>query len=209
MDERQGDEHRRGGVAIGRRGGPRAEGRAVLWATGVAPPLGSSRAPGSGGRRKVLIGPICHQSRVFVVGDGVAPRTAGPPGALSPFSDRYVARAIGAVSREPPRRFAIRTGSLAVIGRARAVALVWGRGSGIHMATLALRPALSGEFENRVVSSSVGLELPAQSARASQAPGVTSKTRRRRSSPRDRDQTRSQQNRCGRLRRRVRSNRRI
>ncbi len=158
-----------GGVAIDRGGGADAlKAETILWAAGVkASPLGAKLAARSqaqvdraGG---LLVEPdlsLRGHPEVFVVGDLASLHQDGAPlPGVAPVAiqqGRYVARAIEsriAGRPSPPFRYLDR-GSLAVIGRARAVALVWGRpfwGYPAWLLWLFVHLLYLVEFENRVI----------------------------------------------------------
>jgi NADH dehydrogenase len=116
--------------------------RTVLWAAGVtASPLGRKLATGAGAETdragRVIVGPdltLAGHPNLFVIGDlaSFTPEGGKPLPGLAPVAmqqGEYVARLIA--SRLvgvtlPPFRYRDR-GSLAVIGRYSAVALLWGR----------------------------------------------------------------------------------
>jgi NADH:ubiquinone reductase (H+-translocating) len=157
------------GVTIDRGGKTeRVEARTVLWAAGVkASPLGEKLARRSHARvdraGRILVEPdlsIAGHPEVFVLGDLASLHQDGEllPG-VAPVAiqqGRYVARAIEsrlAGKSSPPFRYHDR-GSLAVIGRARAVALVWGRrfwGYPAWLLWLFVHLLYLVEFESRVI----------------------------------------------------------
>jgi NADH dehydrogenase len=158
-----------GGVTIDRRGEAdvlRAE--TILWAAGVkASPLGEKLATRSQARvdraGRILVEPdlsLLGHPEVFVVGDLASLHQDGEPlPGVAPVAiqqGRYVARALEnriAGKPSPPFRYQDR-GSLAVIGRARAVALVWGRrfsGYPAWLLWLFVHLLYLVEFESRVI----------------------------------------------------------
>ncbi len=157
------------GVTIDRDGkAERVEASTVLWAAGVkASPLGqklSRRSQAQVDRAgRILVEPdlsLAGYPEVFVVGDLASLHQDGEllPG-VAPVAiqqGRYVARAIEsrlAGKPSPPFRYHDR-GSLAVIGRARAVALVWGRrfwGYPAWLLWLFVHLLYLVEFESRVI----------------------------------------------------------
>jgi NADH dehydrogenase len=158
-----------GGVAIDRAGTTeRVKAETVLWAAGVkASPLGAKLAARSqaqvDGAGRLLVEPDLSargHPEVFVIGDLAAFHQDGQllPG-IAPVAiqqGRYVATAIESriAGRAPaPFRYVDR-GSLAVIGRARAVGLVWGRrfwGYPAWLLWLFVHLLYLVEFENRLI----------------------------------------------------------
>jgi len=157
------------GVAIDRGGEADAlKAGTVLWAAGVkASPLGEKLAARSQARvdraGRILVEPdlsLRGHPDVFVVGDLASLHQDGEPlPGVAPVAiqqGRYVARAIDARIEgkpSPPFRY-IDRGSLAVIGRARAVALVWGRrfwGYPAWLMWLFVHLLYLVEFESRVI----------------------------------------------------------
>jgi NADH dehydrogenase len=157
------------GVSIESKGkAERIQAETVLWAAGVkGSPLGAKLASRSrvqvdrAGR--VLVEPdlsVTGHPEVFVIGDLAALRQDGEllPG-VAPVAiqqGRYVASAIEArIAGKKPSPFRYRDrGSLAVIGRARAVALVWGRrfwGYPAWLLWLFVHLLYLVEFESRVL----------------------------------------------------------
>ena len=158
-----------GSVAIDRSGeADTLEAETVLWAAGVkASPLGEKLKARSQARvdraGRILVEPdlsLQGHPEVFVVGDLASLHQDGQPlPGVAPVAiqqGRYVARAIEARiagKPSPPFRYQDR-GSLAVIGRARAVALVWGRrfwGYPAWLLWLFVHLLYLVEFENRVI----------------------------------------------------------
>lgn len=157
------------GVAIERDGRTDVlEAETVLWAAGVkASPLGAKVASRSGAEvdraGRVVVEPdlsVRGHPEVFVIGDLAVFHQDGQllPG-IAPVAiqqGRYVAAAIEsriAGKPSPPFRYVDR-GSLAVIGRARAVALLWGRriwGYPAWLLWLFVHLLYLVEFENRVI----------------------------------------------------------
>jgi len=160
----------KGGVEIdhgGQLDGVKAE--TVLWAAGVkASPLAAKLKARSSAEvdraGRVLVEPdlsVPGHPEVFVIGDLAAFHQDGDllPG-IAPVAiqqGRYVARVIehrsGGRPSPPPFRYLDR-GSLAVIGRARAVALLWGRrvwGYPAWLLWLFVHLLYLVEFENRVI----------------------------------------------------------
>jgi len=158
-----------GSVAIDRSGEADVlKAETILWAAGVkASPLGEKLAVRSQVRvdraGRILVEPdlsLQGYSEVFVVGDLASLHQDGQPlPGVAPVAiqqGRYVARAIeDRIAGKPsaPFRYLDR-GSLAVIGRARAVALVWGRrfwGYPAWLLWLFVHLLYLVEFENRVI----------------------------------------------------------
>jgi len=158
-----------GSVAIDRSGEADVlKAETILWAAGVkASPLGEKLAVRSQVRvdraGRILVEPdlsLQGYSEVFVVGDLASLHQDGQPlPGVAPVAiqqGRYVARAIeDRIGGKPsaPFRYLDR-GSLAVIGRARAVALVWGRrfwGYPAWLLWLFVHLLYLVEFENRVI----------------------------------------------------------
>jgi len=158
-----------GGVAIDRGGeADVVKAETVLWAAGVkASPLGAKLAARSQAQvdraGRILVEPdlsLRGHPEVFVVGDLASLHQDGEPlPGVAPVAiqqGRYVAAAIEsriAGRPSPPFRYLDR-GSLAVIGRARAVALVWGRrfwGYPAWLLWLFVHLLYLVEFENRVI----------------------------------------------------------
>ncbi|MGH9390668.1 MAG: NAD(P)/FAD-dependent oxidoreductase, partial [Vicinamibacteria bacterium] len=158
-----------GGVAIDRGGeADVVKAETVLWAAGVkASPLGAklqARSQAQVDRAgRLLVEPdlsLRSHPEVFVVGDlALLHQDGAPLPGVAPVAiqqGRYVARAIESRIEgkpAPPFRYLDR-GSLAVIGRARAVALVWGRrfwGYPAWLLWLFVHLLYLVEFENRVI----------------------------------------------------------
>lgn len=158
-----------GGVEIDRGGEADAlKAETVLWAAGVkASPLGAKLAARSQAKvdraGRLLVEPdlsLRGHPEVFVVGDLASLHQDGAPlPGVAPVAiqqGRYVARAIESrIAGKPstPFRYLDR-GSLAVIGRARAVALIWGRrfwGYPAWLLWLFVHLLYLVEFENRVI----------------------------------------------------------
>ncbi len=158
-----------GGVAIDRGGtADVVKAETVLWAAGVkASPLGAKLAARSQAQvdraGRILVEPdlsLRGHPEVFAVGDLASLHQDGEPlPGVAPVAiqqGRFVARAIEsriAGRAMPPFRYLDR-GSLAVIGRARAVALVWGRpfwGYPAWLLWLFVHLLYLVEFENRVI----------------------------------------------------------
>jgi NADH dehydrogenase len=158
-----------GGVAIERGGETEAlKAETVLWAAGVkASPLGAKLAARSQAELdragRLVVEPdlsIPGHPEVFVIGDLAAFHQDGQllPG-IAPVAiqqGRYVAAAIESrIAGKSPSPFRyVDRGSLAVIGRARAVGLVWGRrfwGYPAWLLWLFVHLLYLVEFENRVI----------------------------------------------------------
>jgi NADH dehydrogenase len=140
----------------------------TLWAAGVkASPLGAKLQSRSQARLdragRILVEPdlsLAGHPEVFAIGDLASLLQDGEPlPGIAPVAiqqGRYVARAIEArISGRPisPFRYSDR-GTLAVIGRARAVGLVWGRrfwGYPAWLIWLFVHLMYLVEFENRVI----------------------------------------------------------
>jgi NADH dehydrogenase len=140
----------------------------VLWAAGVkGSPLGAKLASRSQAQTdragRVLVEPdlsLAGHPEVFVIGDLAALRQDGEllPG-VAPVAiqqRRYVASAIEfrTAGKTPPAFRYRNRGSLAVIGRARAVAQVWGRrfwGYPAWLLWLFVHLLYLVEFESRVL----------------------------------------------------------
>ncbi len=158
-----------GRVSIDRGGKPDAvRAETVLWAAGVkASPLGAKLSARAGAQvdraGRILVAPdlsLPGHPEIFVIGDLASLHQDGEllPG-IAPVAiqqGRYLARAIESrVAGQPasPFRYVDR-GSLAVIGRARAVGIVWGRrfwGYPAWLLWLFVHLLYLVEFENRVI----------------------------------------------------------
>jgi NADH dehydrogenase len=158
-----------GRVALDRGGeADTLEAETVLWAAGVkASPLGEKLSARSQARvdraGRILVEPdlsLPDHPEVFAVGDLASLHQDGEPlPGVAPVAiqqGRYVARAIESrIASKPSPPFSYQDrGSLAVIGRARAVALVWGRrfsGYPAWLLWLFVHLLYLVEFENRVI----------------------------------------------------------